>query len=74
VENGVFVACRSKIVVDFLSNEIEVNLLVFYPMRLKLTSSHLSLSRGCVLCLPRATCDVICYYGCVVGCVILELS
>jgi hypothetical protein len=40
VKNDVFVVCRSKIVIDFLSNEIKVNLLIFYPMRLKLTSSH----------------------------------
>jgi hypothetical protein len=44
VKNGVFVVCRSKIVADFLSNEIEVNLLIFYPMRLKLTSSLLFMS------------------------------
>jgi hypothetical protein len=41
MKNGVFVAvgCWSKIDVDFLSNEIEVALLLFYPIGLKLTSS-----------------------------------
>jgi hypothetical protein len=39
--NGVFVAYRSKTDVDFLSNEIEVDLLLYYPMGLKLTSSVL---------------------------------
>jgi hypothetical protein len=38
----VFIVCRSNIFFGFLSNEIEVNLLIFYPMRLKLTSSSTS--------------------------------
>ncbi len=48
VKNDVFVAAgqRSKIDVDFLSNEIEVALLLFYLMGLKLTSSCKSATIG----------------------------
>jgi hypothetical protein len=45
VKNGVFVDCRSKIDVDFLFNDVEVDLLIFYPMGLKLTSSQMSVSK-----------------------------
>ncbi len=56
MKNSVFVAvavgCWSKIDLYFLSNEIEVALLLFYPMVLKLTSS----APNAVCCMHTGAC------------------